>query len=263
MAICKIGKYENYSVKEVINDQQTGKTVVKIAPTANCPDGVFISGRTVVQKDSSVSSPTLMFSTKLNAPVVLMPTGATIVKREDPTDIPKASHLGFFGWILILAFIVGVIWLIRKIITVVEEGESPQRANEPTHESRISQPTYRASERVYEAPRPAPTQPLQPQATTTIINNTDSGSGLLNTMTAYELGRLSASDRERVEVYHDREVIHEKETIREETRSDNTEEDNSVSSDDDSSVSGEDDTVSSDDSSFSGDDDSSFSGDDN
>lgn len=130
MPSCTLGKYDNYAVKEVVYDKNVGKTIVKINPTAQCPDGIFISARTVVQKDSSVSKPTLSFSTKLNAPVVLMPSGVAVVKQVDPTEVPEASHFGFFSWVLVLALIAGAIYVVRKFLA--EEVDEPSSAN-PAH----------------------------------------------------------------------------------------------------------------------------------
>lgn len=93
---CKLDKYTNYEVSKVTKDGNRIIVTLKDPPDS-CPDGVLNNSHTFIQKDSSVSVPTLSFSTKRNAPVVLMPPGASTTQRVDPVDIPKAeSH-----WFLI------------------------------------------------------------------------------------------------------------------------------------------------------------------
>ncbi len=126
---CTLGKYTNYEVAQVIKDGD--RTVVKLAhPPVECPDGVLNNSHTQVLEDSAVSVPTLSFSTRLNAPVVLMPHHTSDqTTRVDPLDVPKDHGIGFFGvcgWILLVVLVaLAFRWLAKKMREAPAEGQGP------------------------------------------------------------------------------------------------------------------------------------------
>ena len=207
---CTLSKYKNYEVSEVTQDGD--RVIVKLKnPPDSCPEGILNNSHTFIQRDSSVSVPTLSFSTKRNAPVVLMPRGASTTQRVDPIDIPKAeSH-----WFLItLGVLVGafllyklVKWLATSTFDTTSYtggGVTPTAPDNfnprpPQGGSGVkSAPTYGYHHTAAPSPQPAPV---------TVVN---SGGGVGDFATGMIVGNMmSGGGHHDTVIEHERIIEHE------------------------------------------------------
>lgn len=230
---CNLSTYEQYPVKQVLFDKATNKYVVKLLnPPPSCQDGNLVNGRTVVRENSDVAKSVLSFSTELKAPVVLLRRGESVVQVRDPSETPTTSSgFGFFGWLLIITFVVAAIYILRKAFRNREEESSndttpppssrPSRSYEPpsshTSDSRPSAPSPQGPSAGYSHQQPragssAPQAPApQAQTPVTVINNGGGGNNG-DFVTGMVVGSLlnggnHGSDRETI--IHEREVIRE------------------------------------------------------
>lgn len=109
---CQLDKYTSYEVSEVVRDGS--RWVARLAhPPASCPDGVLNNSHTVLREHADVRQATLGFSTKLGAPVLMVPGTVEVSARVDPVEVKDDGHSAFF-FIVILLVVAVVAWLLWR-----------------------------------------------------------------------------------------------------------------------------------------------------
>lgn len=225
MSNCNLSTYEQYPVKQVLFDNHTGKYVVKLLnPPSTCQDGNLVNGRTIVKENADVPKTVLTYSTQLKAPVVLMKRGEAVVQVRDPSETPTTSNgLGFFGWVLVIAVVAMIVYIIRKVFRSSEPTECyttppPSRTRrEYTHSETPQAPSQTPS--ASQGATPPPSGPTSqghyehtapPASHTTVINNGSGGGAgdfALGMMAGSMLGGGHHTDRETI--IREREVVRE------------------------------------------------------
>lgn len=270
---CNLDKFTTYSLGSVVHDSADDSILVKIvnAP-ASCPDQSFTThkGKIAVQKGVG---PILTYDRAHNMPMIIVPRKEMIEEVEHPTS---------WGSILVMAFVAAILcyvgWQIICYLTgeVGSEdddggGSGKKAPMEDKAREAYAKQTGTTSNSGYaasnvkppvsdrastpRAPQPTPPAPSQ----TTVINNGGGNNGLV---TGLILGEMLGHS-------HDREVIRERETVRDVPVKSAPAESSSFASDDNDTPSSSfesdsnDNEVSSDSgSSYSSDDSSSYSSDD-